>query len=355
MDRSVFDFSAPLDLDRFDYDLPRERIAQTPASPRDAARLLVSHREGVGDRMVRDLPLLLDPGDLLVFNDTRVIPARLSGKKPTGGHMEVFLLRPLEEVGHWEALVKSNKKISSGQRVIVGADFEVVVTDRTEAGFRVLLHHPGRSVEEVLERHGQVPLPPYIAPNPDRGDRERYQTVFARHAGAVAAPTAGLHFTTELFQSLKERGIGCAWTTLHVGLGTFQPLRGTAISGRTLHAEWCRLSLETVAAIEETKKGGGRVVAVGTTVVRTLESVRRRLGGLHPWQGETNLFLQPGDEFHVVDGLITNFHLPRSSLLLLVAAFAGLGRLDRDYAHAMAHGYRFYSYGDASLVWPERA
>ncbi|MBF0147900.1 MAG: tRNA preQ1(34) S-adenosylmethionine ribosyltransferase-isomerase QueA [Magnetococcales bacterium] len=352
MDGGVFDFSSPLSLDQFEFTLPRERIAQIPATPRDSARLLVSRREGILDRNVFDLPSLLQPGDLLIFNDTRVLAARLLGHRPTGGRMEVFLLRPVEKEGIWEALVKSNKRVHPGGRVRIGPDFEVEILERCRAGFQVALHHPGHSLESVLDRYGRVPLPPYIEPVPGRGDRERYQTVFARHGGAVAAPTAGLHFTRELLQVLHDRGIACAWTTLHVGLGTFQPLRELTPSGQKLHAEWCRLPTETVTAIRETRARGGRVVAVGTTVARTLESAVRQRGGLDSWEGETELFLQPGDEFRVIDGLITNFHLPRSSLLLLVAAFVGLQRLDRDYDHALTQGYRFYSYGDASLLWP---
>ncbi|HIJ82998.1 MAG: Queuosine biosynthesis protein [Magnetococcales bacterium] len=348
----VFNFSIPLSVDQFGYDLPQDRIAQIPANPRDTARLLVSHAGEEEDRSFFDLAKELSPGDLLVLNDTRVIPARLSGCRKTGGAMEVFLLRPLGEEGVWEGLVRSNKRVRLGETVFIGPDFEVIIQDRTEAGFRVRLHHPGQTQESVLERFGQVPLPPYIAPVPGREDRERYQTVFARHAGAVAAPTAGLHFTQELFCTLSERGVGWAVTTLHVGLGTFQPLRRGGLSGQKMHREWCCLPAATVAAIRTTRAKGGRVVAVGTTVVRTLEGAVRQAGGLFPWQGETDLFILPGFDFQVVDGLITNFHLPRSSLLLLVAAFIGLPRLDRVYAHALSRDYRFYSYGDASLLWP---
>lgn len=348
----MFEFSVPLSLEQFDYQLPRERIAQIPATPRDISRLLVSHPQTVSDLRFHDLPSALRPGDLLVLNDTRVIAARLPGRKPTGGRMEVFLLRPTGEPEIWEALVGSNKRVVLGSQIIIGPGFDVIIQDRIPTGFRVALHHPGHTLETVLERYGQVPLPPYIDPVAGRGDRERYQTVFARHAGAVAAPTAGLHITESLFQNLAQRGIQWAWTTLHVGLGTFQPLRPEALMKKKLHAEWCHLPQMTVDAIQATQKKGGRVIAVGTTVARTLESAFIQTGGLLPWEGETNLFIQPGFEFQVVEGIITNFHLPRSSLLFLVGAFVGLKRLHRDYHHALAGDYRFYSYGDASLLWP---
>lgn len=348
----MFKFSVPLSLEQFDYELPRDRIAQIPATPRDSSRLLVSHTTAISDMHFDDLPSALRPGDLLVLNDTRVIAARLPGRKATGGRMEVFLLRPTEIPGVWEALIGSNKRVMVGTRIAIGPGFDVIIQDRIPTGFWVSLHHPEQTLETVLELYGQVPLPPYIDPIPGRGDRERYQTVFARHRGAVAAPTAGLHFTESLFQHLAQRGIHWAWTTLHVGLGTFQPLQPGALTAKKLHAEWCHLPEMTVEAIHTTKKAGGRVIAVGTTVVRTLESAFMQTGGLLPWEGETELFIQPGFEFRVVQGMITNFHLPRSSLLFLVGAFVGLERLNRDYDHALAGDYRFYSYGDASLLWP---
>ncbi|MBF0421565.1 MAG: tRNA preQ1(34) S-adenosylmethionine ribosyltransferase-isomerase QueA [Magnetococcales bacterium] len=342
-----------MSVEHFEYDLPEGRIAQTPAMPRDTARLLVSRPDVTEDRRFSDLPDLLRSGDLVVLNDTRVFPARLSGQRPSGGKMEVFLLRPLGGEGAWEALVRSNKRVRFGMRVLIGDGLEITIQGRTGSGFQVILHHPGETLEAVLERHGQVPLPPYINPDAQRDDRHRYQTVFARHDGAVAAPTAGLHFTTELLQRLADRQIGVAFATLHVGLGTFQPLRGGGLAAQHLHREWCCLPEATVAAITATQTSGGRVIAVGTTVVRTLETAARQTGvPLAPWQGETNLFIRPGDPFLVIDGMITNFHLPRSSLLMLVGAFVGLSRLDRDYELALSAGYRFYSYGDASLLWP---
>lgn len=350
--RQMFDFSVPLSLEQFDYKLPRDRIAQIPATPRDSARLLVSHPKTVADLRFHDLPSVLRPGDLLVFNDTRVIPARLPGRKATGGQIEVFLLRPTGEPGVWEALVGSNKRIVVGSQIAIGPGFDVIIQDPIATGFRVYLHHPGQTLEAVLERYGQVPLPPYIDPNAERCDRERYQTVFARHAGAVAAPTAGLHVTESLLLNLAQCGIQWAWTTLHVGLGTFQPLRPMALAEKKLHGEWCHLPELTVDAIHTARKAGGRVIAVGTTVVRTLESAFIQTGSLLPWEGQTDLFIQPGFEFRVVEGMITNFHLPRSSLLFLVGAFVGLQRLNRDYDHALAGDYRFYSYGDTSLLWP---
>lgn len=349
----MFNFNNPLSVEQFDYNLPRDRIAQIPATPRDAARLLVSCAAGISDRRFHDLPDLLRPGDLLVLNDTRVIPARLIGRRPTGGRMEVFLLRPLEGEKVWEAMVKGNKRVVLGGRVVISPNFDVVIQGRTRSAFRVVLDHPGQTLETVLKLHGQVPLPPYISLVDGRKDQERYQTVFARHAGAVAAPTAGLHFTEALFDRLQQQGVGWAWTTLHVGLGTFQPLRSGMLPGQRLHAEWCRLPEETVEAMQIARSRGGRVIAVGTTVVRTLESAMLQMETLKPWQGETELFIQPEFKFKVVDAIITNFHLPRSSLLLLVGGFVGLQRLDRDYDHALANDYRFYSYGDASLLWPE--
>ncbi|MBF0420672.1 MAG: tRNA preQ1(34) S-adenosylmethionine ribosyltransferase-isomerase QueA [Magnetococcales bacterium] len=348
----MFAFSPPLKVEQFAYDLPSHKIAQIPATPRDAARLLVSHNDKIVDRHVHDLPEELRPGDLLVCNDTRVIPARLLGHRPSGGAMEIFLLHPLNHDGTWEALVKSNKRIVPGTQVTIAHNFFVTIQDRTEKAFQVSLHHPGETLEKTLETYGRIPLPPYITERQGRDDHEHYQTVFARHRGAVAAPTAGLHFTRELFQKLAEKKIAVAWVTLHVGLGTFQPLRAGPLSGQRLHAEWCQLPAETVQAIHTARTQGGRVVAVGTTVVRTLESAAHHANPLCPWQGETDLFIQPGHEFKICSGMITNFHLPKSSLLMLVGALIGLDRLKRDYVHALEGDYRFFSYGDASLLWP---
>lgn len=348
----MFAFSPPLSVEQFAYDLPPHKIAQIPASPRDSARMLVSHKENTVDRYVHDLPEELTPGDLLVFNDTRVIPARLLGQRASGGAMEIFLLQPHNNGKTWEALVKSNKRITLGTQVNIADDFFVIIQDRTEKAFQVSLHHPGNTVEKILETYGKIPLPPYITEQTGRDDQEYYQTVFARHRGAVAAPTAGLHFTQELLQKLANNKINGAWVTLHVGLGTFQPLRGGPLSGQRLHREWCQLPEATVKSINTTKAHGGRVVAVGTTVVRTLESAACQANPLVPWQGMTDIFIQPGYPFKICDGMITNFHLPKSSLLMLVGAWVGLERLKRDYLHALEGDYRFFSYGDASLLWP---
>ncbi|MBF0284500.1 MAG: tRNA preQ1(34) S-adenosylmethionine ribosyltransferase-isomerase QueA [Magnetococcales bacterium] len=344
----------PWRLSDFDYSLPEDRIAQRPAARREASRLLVSRPEGVEDRRFGDLETLLEPGDLLVLNDTRVLPARLLGcKADSGGRVEIFLLRALDGGHRWEALIRASKPPKPGALIRIGegeGEGFVAVGPRRGPGTYEATLPEGGSWAELLERHGRMPLPPYITASDPEEDRERYQTVYARNPGAVAAPTAGLHFTPELLARLEARGIGSTRVTLHVGLGTFQPVREEDLSRHVMHREWYRLPAESAERIAETRRRGGRIVAVGTTAVRVLESAAAPDGTLVPGEGETNLFILPGYRFKGVDRMITNFHLPKSTLLMLVAAFVGKGRMERDYAHALASDYRFFSYGDAQFL-----
>ncbi len=328
----------------FDYPLPPELIAQRPLAERSASRLLVVDAAAGQRRDARftDLPGLLSPGDLLVFNDTRVVPARLEGVKPTGGAVEMLLERPLDGP---QALLhmRASKPLRPGQ-VVRTAGGDIVVEGREEDLFRVRLPAPAL---DFFGRHGSVPLPPYIERTPDGDDSGRYQSVLARVPGAVAAPTASLHFDEPLLARLDAMGIRRATVTLHVGAGTFQPMRSERIEEHVMHAEWAELPAATVAAIAATRAAGGRIVAVGTTVVRTLESAPEPLA---PWRGDTRLFIRPGHRWKVVDAMVTNFHLPRSTLLMLVSAFCGRETLLAAYAHAVAERYRFFSYGDAMFL-----
>ena len=338
----------------FDYDLPPSSIAQEAVEPRDQARLMRLPRpEGPPtDHVFRDLPRLLRPGDLLVVNRSRVFPARLLGRREGGGGAEVFLLRDLGD-DRWQALVRPGRRLRPGARVTVDPGLTVVVESAAVGpeGRRIVqLRAEAGSVEAALERAGHVPLPPYIR-RPDRPeDRARYQTVFAREKGSVAAPTAGLHFTPALLEALSAAGIRIAEVVLHVGPGTFRPVTAEEVEEHHLEAEPFVVPEETANAIAATRAAGGRVVAVGTTVVRTLEAAARDDGLVPAGAGETALVVRPGFTFRVVDALVTNFHLPRSSLLLLVAAFAGRERVLGAYAEAVRRGYRFYSYGDAMLL-----
>jgi S-adenosylmethionine:tRNA ribosyltransferase-isomerase len=332
----------------FAYDLPTELIAQTPLEERSASRMLVLERErALADRAVRDLPEYLRPGDLLVLNDTRVVAARLQASKPTGGRAEILLERAL--AGH-EALaqVSGSKSLRAGMQLAT-AGGAVELLQRSADLWRISL--PGPALQ-FFEAWGEVPLPPYIQRAPARHDRERYQSIFAREPGAVAAPTASLHFDTALAAALNARGISQALVTLHVGAGTFQPVRAAELEGYTLHPERASVGAAACEAIERTRPNGGRVVAIGTTVVRALESAALAGGaaGLAPWSGETRLFITPGFRFQVTDVLLTNFHLPESTLLMLVCAFAGQERALAAYAHAVRARYRFFSYGDAMLI-----
>ncbi len=333
-----------------DYELPEHLIAQEPAAQRDRSRLLVLRRDTgtIAHHVFRDLPELLAPGDLLVLNDTRVLPARLIGRRVTGGKWEGLFLGVAPD-GTWEMLCQSRGKLRSGETVVTEPGGLRLTMVCQRAGHWFARPDADGDPTELLEKHGRVPLPPYIRKGEARDeDRQRYQTVYAQHAGAVAAPTAGLHFTPEVFAALDQRGVERASVTLHVGLGTFQPIKGD-IGEHHMHREWGRLPGETARAIVRCKDRGRRVVAVGTTSVRVLETVAAT-GDIREWSGETELFIRPPYEFRCVDALVTNFHLPRSTLLLLVAAFAGEERIREAYRVAVEQGYRFYSYGDAMLI-----
>ncbi|HVL11005.1 MAG TPA: tRNA preQ1(34) S-adenosylmethionine ribosyltransferase-isomerase QueA [Gemmata sp.] len=335
----------------FDYHLPEHLIAQHPAARRDESRLLVVRRDSgtLEHRNFRDLPDLLSPGDLIVLNDTKVLPARVVGRREaTGGKWEGLFLA--EQSGLWEMLAQTRSYPEVGAVFVTDTGLRLTLRGRTADRHWLMESEPKGSPAELLAQYGHIPLPPYIRKGQDEvADRERYQTVYAKHVGSVAAPTAGLHFTPEVFDRLAAKGIGTTRVTLHVGLGTFAPVKVDDPAKHAIHREWCEVTQETVDAIRETKARGGRVVAVGTTTTRTLESAARS-GELKPFTGETDLYILPPFAFRVVDSLVTNFHLPRTTLLLLVAALAGEELLRRAYAEAVAREYRFYSYGDAMLV-----
>ncbi|MDX1647761.1 MAG: tRNA preQ1(34) S-adenosylmethionine ribosyltransferase-isomerase QueA [Longimicrobiales bacterium] len=357
----------------YEYALPQGRIAQYPAERRDDARLLVLAADGsLRHRRMPDLVDLLEPGDALVVNESAVFPARLQGRKPTGADAEVLLVRPLpawERAGDdrtegrgssastgeariWEALVRPGGKLKPGREVVVGSDLTVEILDSLESGSRVVRLVTDQPVEEALERHGRVPLPPYIERPVEAVDRERYQTVYARTPGSVAAPTAGLHFTEALLARVEALGVRRVAVTLHVGVGTFRPVDADDPAEHEMHREWYWVPPDTAEVLNRTRREGGRVWAVGTTAVRTLESAADEDGWLRAGSGETRLFIRPPYDFRVVDGLLTNFHLPRSTLLMLVAALAGYRRTMDAYRAAVAADYRFYSYGDAMVVEP---
>jgi S-adenosylmethionine:tRNA ribosyltransferase-isomerase len=340
-----------VNISDFDYDLPEELVAQEPLEPRDASRLLVVPREGpLRHRAFRDLADHLDPGDLLVLNDTRVFPARLVGRKESGGRCELLLLEPLDASrARWRAMGQSSKPLRVGARLSFGALAATVEAVEGEGFLAVRFDAAGDALDAALEREGQVPLPPYIrrAPRPD--DRARYQTVVARAPGSAAAPTAGLHFTSELLGRLAAKGIGRAFVTLHVGPGTFLPVRGDDLDRHTMHEERFEIPAETVEAFAAARSAGRRIVAVGTTAVRALESAWAD-GGIRAGAGRTRLFIRPGHGFRAVDALVTNFHLPRSTLLVLVCALRGRERVLAAYREAVASRYRFFSYGDAMLL-----
>ncbi len=333
-------------LSDFDFALPPELIAQMPAAERSAGRLLVVAGAMLADRSFRDLPDLLDPCDLLVFNDTRVIPARLYGTKASGGKIEVMIERVL---GPHEALaqVRASHAPKLGGEILVGA-FRLMVVERDERFYRLRLEGDS-TLDALLAQHGEIPLPPYITRTATASDLARYQTVYAREPGAVAAPTAGLHFDAPLLEALATRGIASAFVTLHVGAGTFLPVQTENLAEHRMHREWFEVPDETVAAIAAAQARGGRVVAVGTTTLRALESAAAD-DVLRAGPQETQLFITPGFEFRVVDRLLTNFHLPKSTLLMLVSAFAGFDEIRAAYAHAIAQRYRFFSYGDGMLL-----
>lgn len=338
-----------MDVAEFDYDLPPELIAQHPVEPRDAARLLHAPLDGgePAHRTVAELPALLRPGDLLVLNRTRVFPARLMAATASGGAREVLLLHPEADGANWRCLVRG--RVRTGQGLSLGGT-PVTVAALHEDGARTLAFPPGCDILALAQAHGAVPLPPYIRRPATAGDRERYQTVFGDRPGSVAAPTAALHLTPELLARLAAQGVGTALVELRIGPGTFKPVDTDRVEDFRIHAEWAQCPAETVAAVGRTRAAGGRVVAVGTTAVRTLETAARQPGGLAPWQGWTRLFLHPPQRLLAVDGLLTNLHLPRSSLLMLVACLAGAPRLRALYAEAVRRRYRFFSYGDAMLL-----
>jgi len=358
-------------VDEFDYRLPEELIALRPASPRDAARLLVVEpgtNPPFADRMIAELPSLLAPGDALVFNDTKVIPAELRGTRErdgTSAQVSVTLTGRLD-ASRWTALARPAKRLRAGDRIVFGegewvcllGTLAATVQERgAEGEVTLVFDFSDASLDDAIDHLGVMPLPPYIASrrSPDKEDRIDYQTVFAREEGAVAAPTAGLHFTRALMDSLRARGVSLHFVTLHVGPGTFLPVRSADTGGHVMHEETGTISEDAAAALNEVKAGGGKIVAVGTTSLRLLESATDRSGKLAPFFDATNLFITPGYRFRFVDGLVTNFHLPRSTLFMLVAAFSGLDLMKRAYAHAIAERYRFYSYGDACLLSPDAA
>ncbi len=335
-----------LTLDTFDYLLPPECIAQAPLPERSASRLLALAGESLVDRHFTDLPDLLSPGDLLVMNDTRVLHARLLGQKDSGGQVEVLVERLITET-EVLAQVRASKSPKPGGRLHLENAFETEVLGREGEFYR--LRFPQDAIT-LIEAHGRLPLPPYIERTAANADETRYQTVYARERGSVAAPTAGLHFDTPLLEQLKSMGVGVAHVTLHVGAGTFQPVRVQDLSQHQMHRERYHVPQATAEAIAATRKRGGRIVAVGTTSLRTLESAADAQGNLRVGAGETALFITPGYCFRVVDRLITNFHLPKSTLLMLVSAFGGLEPIRTAYRHAIANGYRFFSYGDAMFI-----
>jgi S-adenosylmethionine:tRNA ribosyltransferase-isomerase len=340
----------------FDFRLPPELIAQHPAAERSASRLLDGSGAAAVDRVFRDLPQLLREGDLLVFNDTRVIKARLFGAKASGGAVEALVERVLPDRVVW-AHLRASKSPKPGAVLRIAGAFDAEVLGRAGPdGSLFVLRFPGDPLP-LLQAHGHVPLPPYITHADEADDERRYQTVFAAKPGAVAAPTAALHFDEAVLAALRARGVRLANVTLHVGAGTFQPVRADKLEDHVMHSEWCEVSEATAAAVREARARGGRVVAVGTTTVRTLESAARQHAELHAelgaFAGDTDIFITPGFAFRVVDALITNFHLPRSTLMMLVSAFAGHDTVMRLYRHAIAERYRFFSYGDA--MWLVRA
>ncbi|MEA1014785.1 tRNA preQ1(34) S-adenosylmethionine ribosyltransferase-isomerase QueA [Sphingosinicella sp. LY1275] len=339
-------------VDLFDFDLPAERIALRPASPRDSARLLLVEGDRLDDRVVTDLPALLAPGDVLVFNDTRVIPAQLEGRR---GEASIgATLHKREGVREWRAFVRNAKRVRDGDRIDFGHGVTALAGAKAADGSILLEFEGAEPVELLLERAGRMPLPPYIAGKreTDARDAEDYQTMFAREKGAVAAPTAALHFTPGLMQAFVDAGVGHETLTLHVGAGTFLPVKADDTDDHVMHSEWGRIDAATADRLNAVRSGGGRLVAVGTTSLRLLESAAGDDGVIRPFEGDTAIFITPGYRFKAVDGLVTNFHLPKSTLFMLVSALMGRERMQAAYAHAIATGYRFYSYGDASLLLP---
>lgn len=343
-------------VDLFDFDLPTDRIALRPAAPRDSAKLLAVTPAGIADRIVRDLPSLLNPGDVLVFNDTRVIPAQLEGRR--GDARIGATLHKREGPRRWRAFVRKGRRLHEGDQIAFGSGDDspaiAVASDRGSDGSFALDFLGEEPVELLLDRVGRMPLPPYIAAKrpTDARDADDYQTMFAREKGAVAAPTAALHFTPDLMAGLSAAGIEHTTLTLHVGAGTFLPVKADDTADHAMHAEWGRIDTAAANRLNQARARGGRVIAVGTTSLRLIESAARADGIIEPFEGDTAIFITPGYRFKGIDGLITNFHLPRSTLFMLVSALMGLDRMQAAYAHAIANEYRFYSYGDSSMLLP---
>lgn len=339
-------------VDLFDFDLPDDLIALRPVSPRDAARMLVVDGQGLHDRIVRDLPSLLRPGDCLVFNDTRVIPAQLHGRR--GDAAVGATLHKRAGPREWRAFLKNARRVRDGDYIDFGQGVAAIATERAGDGSALLTFAGGEPVEILLSRAGTVPLPPYIASKraPDANDLDDYQTMFARKEGAVAAPTASLHFTPELIAALDAAGVQREILTLHVGAGTFLPIKTDNTDDHVMHAEWGRIDAATAERLNAVRAGGGRIIAAGTTSLRLLESAACDDGTIKSFEGDTTIFITPGYRFKVVDGLLSNFHLPKSTLFMLVSALMGRERMQAAYVHAIATKYRFYSYGDASLLVP---
>ncbi len=345
-----------MQLSDFDFALPARLIATRPARPRPAARLLVAEGDRIVDAHVRDIGRWLGPGDRLVLNDTKVIPARLSGVRRRGGaeaRVEVTLMEP-GAGGRWQVLARPLKKLRPGDLLAFGAGLSAEVAARGEDRAEIVFDRSGADFDAALAEAGSMPLPPYIAQHraPDALDREDYQSVFARRPGAVAAPTASLHFDEALLAALAAQGVAFSHVTLHIGAGTFLPVKTDDIAAHRMHAEWGEVSEQAAAEITATRAAGGRVIAVGTTALRLIESAADEGGRVRPWRGKTDIFIRPGYRFRVTDALMTNFHLPRSTLMMLVSALMGLDRIRAIYAHAVAAEYRFFSYGDASLLIP---
>lgn len=345
-------------LSDFDFDLPEDLIATRPAKPRPSARLLLAEGDAISDRRVLDLLDILRPGDRLVLNNTKVLPARLYGTRQRGdalAKIEVTLLEP-RPTG-WRALAKPLRKVQPGEVIRFSDRLSATVAEKSETDLVLAFDLTGADFDAALAEAGVMPLPPYIAAKraADDQDRTDYQTVFARHSGAVAAPTASLHFDEDLLRALAAMGVAFTEVTLHVGAGTFLPVKVEDVTTHKMHAEWGRVTAAAAEEINATKRAGGRVIPVGTTALRLIESAADEAGTLHPWEGETAIFIYPGYRFRVTDALMTNFHLPKSTLVMLVAALMGEARIRRIYDHAIAEGYRFFSYGDSSLLIPEGA
>jgi S-adenosylmethionine:tRNA ribosyltransferase-isomerase len=343
-------------VDLFDFELPQELLALRPVRPRDAARMLVVRGcdAAFEDRGVRDLPDLLNPGDVLVFNDTRVIPAQLEGRRADGKAKIGVTLHKRIDLRRWQAFVRNAKRVKEGDQLIFGGDVTAIAEVRHDDGSMTFFFEGDEPVEVLLDRAGTMPLPPYIAGKRgiDAQDLQDYQTMFATEDGAVAAPTASLHFTQRMIDALDARGIDRAMLTLHVGAGTFLPVKAEDTSDHRMHAEFGRISEATAAQLNAARAAGGRIIAVGTTSLRLLESAARADGTIAPFAGDTDIFITPGYELKVVEGLVTNFHLPKSTLMMLVSALMGRERMMAAYAYAIGQGYRFYSYGDSSLLLP---